>query len=104
MLYEKMRLAPLPYKRTWRLRKKRWYLLPQRWTFRRSMSFVSYEGNVHAYRHRNYWLIYQYNFSWLFIDMSWELNLEGEFLSESVVRHEPLKYATPSGDIYGANC
>jgi hypothetical protein len=98
MIYEKMKLAKKPYTRKWSFRKRHWYFFPQRWTWKKSIAEVSYQGNVDAYKHTHYWLTFRYQFSWLFIDMVWEL--QTEFLSEGIVRHEPLKYVTDKGETF----
>ena len=101
MLFEKMRLAKKPYTRKFSFRKKVkvWYVFPQRWTWRMSVADIRYKADGNIYEHNHFWLIYRYQFSWLFIDITWELDMS-ERLSTSEVRHEPIKYVTEGGEMF----
>ena len=100
MMIEKMRLAKKPYTTKWSFRKKHWYLFPQRWTWKKSVAEITYQGNVDAYKHDHFWLVTAYHFTWLFIDFHWELVIDREGMCSSLVRHEPLKYTTDTGEIF----
>jgi hypothetical protein len=101
MLFEKMRLAKKPFNKTVSFRKKHWYVFPQRWTWKKSVCEMSYIGNgVDAYKHTFFWLTFRYQFSWLFIDIVWELKLDREGMGEEIKRHESLKYTTDAGELF----
>lgn len=96
MLYDKSVIAKLPFKVKFSFRKKNWYLFPQGWTWKKNVFEISYKAGINAYEHKSYYIIYEYQFSWLFIDINWKLQ-PGEHLSTSLQRHEqpeydPLKY------------
>lgn len=99
MIFEKIRLAKKPFTKKFSFRKKYWYVFPQRWTWRKSVADINYVRDGDVYQHNHYWLIYKYQFSWLFIDVVWELDLS-ERLSNGEVRHAPIKYVNPEGEMF----
>lgn len=98
--FEKTNLAKKPFTRKFSFRKNHWYLLPQRWTWKKSVCEMSYVGNVDAYKHTFFWLTFRYQFSWLFIDVVWELGLDRKGMGEEIKRHEPIKYVAESGETF----
>ena len=100
MLTDKLNLAKKPYSVKYSFRKRNWYLFPQRWTWKETITKLSWKRED-IYKHTNYWLITKYQFSWLFIDMVWELNLSQDgLISHEEVRHEPIKYVNDKGELY----
>lgn len=99
MITEKSKLMKRPFKKKWSIRKGPWYLFPQRWVWRKSVAEIRHERDQNVYTHDHFWLIYAYNFTWLFINIYWELDTS-ERLSKTEVRHEPVQHVGASGKMY----
>lgn len=83
MITEKMRISKdFPIKVRLYFRKENWYLFPQGFTSKGTMSKLTYnaeksgvqKNDVH--NSQGFWIIYDYHFTWLFLSVIFETRLD----------------------------